>query len=767
MYNIVKYGLVVVFLFSAIQQSRSQVANADTSSINELMYEPEIRTFSFQINNPLEDSLVYNVIIDYKREQKSELIQNSLKLDLFTDEQTFDTIIKHVDTVYLSSAYGNLKEGTTTVATKYNSGINGFNISNVGTWFIPENKTTGTIQMEIRAGGSSINDAVVLSRGSVDFKTEESDINGHLYNIELEKEVSLYPNEDFYLIFTYPQEISRPQGCAVNEAIASAEGQYWVIQNGKWVDLQLIEGYSKGAWLMVVAEKTPKNVAWVSIIPADGVIQENDSTVIQIQIDGNIAGLGTQNADVVINTNDTLKPVIIIPVQLRLNEAPYFLDAPSDITVKEGIVPPDISIKLKDYEGDNFTVMPVMGCKFVQFSVVDTIMKLIVSAKIGDAGDYTVIFSVEDEYKVSRELSINIHVLKNKAPDIHLSENIIYIEEAFSYNVTIPVSDPEGDTFTTKVEPGKCNFLTQNSTDENSEIRLTFSPKVGDAGVYNIKLSATDKNGSSADTTLIVYVTYKNRPPIYVGDFEALTFSFMDDPNEYNINDLFEDPDNDPITFEISSRNTNVLEVSKTGDKFTLRPKAVGITNLDITVSDTKGESFSKSISIIVGLCIPENEILVQKWDKVLLINDLWREYNEAAFQWYKNGTIINNATKKYYSSEDDTGELLDFSAEYFVRIIKQNGDTLFSCPCMPVKTTIASKAYPNPIKRNDILHIDLDSENSSSGTIQVFDILGQIRKTVKVENNSATVQMSDAPGLYIVKLDYGDTKETFRIKIE
>jgi len=757
-----KYLTIPVFLFLIAIQLNAQTVNTDSLSVKDLMYAPAIDTLQFPIRNISEDSILnYQAYIEYKRIQQAIVLQDSL---LWGEAYNFqyDTILQYVDTAFLSNAYGNPDHSPLTVATRFNAGENGFNLSDVGTWFISENDTSGTIQVEVRAGSNSIEDAAVVSQGSAEFKFAQNEINGHLFNIHLNKEVAFYPNEDFYVIFTYPGEIANPQGCAVNYFIDSVEGRYLIKTDNYFVDLQQIEGYANGAWLMYAAERTPDNIGWLRIIRnVSGSINVEDSIFIRLQLNGLIANSGSQYADVVILSNDTVNPEVRVPVELRLNEAPYFLDAPTDISIKEGAAE-EINITVKDLEGDDFLIAPVMGSKFVQFSVNDSILTLGISPEKGYAGDYTVIYSATDEYGKSRELKITIHVLPNQPPVFINPPAEISLEETHALDVSIEAFSPENAPFVINLTD---TFSFINSTFEFPTITIRLSPDIGDAGDYTLHLTAQDTIGSVSELLIPLHIILKNQPPAYIGDGSPIVFSFMDNSKQFNINTYFADPENDVFTFTVTCQAPNIVEVmSDNQTNFVLTPRSVGNTTLDFILTDSKGAQSQYSIEVIVGQCENPDGIIIQKWNKTLLVNNYYNEYDSIGYQWYRNGMPIKNATRQDYCSEDDTGGLLDFTAEYFVRMIKLNGDTVYTCPYMPVQKADAMNVYPNPVAKG--ASINIESGSTGSGTVQIIDISGHIQKTIQTDQSVLTVPAPNISGIYLVKVVYGNKKNIFRIKV-
>src|SRR5262249_6584425 len=98
-----------------------------------------------------------------------------------------------------------------TSGTLFNGGDQGFNLTHIQTYFRADKVSSGTIEVEIRAGGTNIVNAVPLTKTSATFNVTTPD-NGHWMTIALDKAQKILPNEDFYVIVTYPIELEHPQG---------------------------------------------------------------------------------------------------------------------------------------------------------------------------------------------------------------------------------------------------------------------------------------------------------------------------------------------------------------------------------------------------------------------------------------------------------------------------------------------------------------------------------------------------------------------------
>ena len=76
-------------------------------------------------------------------------------------------------------------------------------------------------------------------------------------------------------------------------------------------------------------QEGPKN-NWLSASPDQGEVASNETVVIQVSFDAQDLTPGMRYATLVINSNDTLNPVITIPVELEVLEAEYLLTLIAD-----------------------------------------------------------------------------------------------------------------------------------------------------------------------------------------------------------------------------------------------------------------------------------------------------------------------------------------------------------------------------------------------------------------------------------------------------
>jgi hypothetical protein len=334
-----------------------------------------------------------------------------------------------------------------TFATKYRANSSGFKIVSVGTWFTGNRLSEGVIQVEVRAGGASIDDAVPLATGALSFSVPENGENGEMYFIPLSRQADIYPDEDFYVIVTYPAGQEKPQGCAMNERVETVPGRYLIKSGEDWLDLQQTGGFSNCAWIMNARGIEDDNIAWLKLRSASsGSILRGRYTYVNIRFEDLPQLRGERRADVAITLNDRCYTSVTIPVTLHVNEAPFFRHAPKSISLPENTTQ-QYEIELYDNEGDSFNVSPVKGAHIVTYSVSGSKLTLTVTPRAGDFGSYSVRYRITDEHDESRDLEIPIHV--TALEQLSGTDGFVYsfMGKSVEYNVNDLFHYVNGDGF--------------------------------------------------------------------------------------------------------------------------------------------------------------------------------------------------------------------------------------------------------------------------------------------------------------------------------
>ncbi|MFZ2905462.1 MAG: S8 family serine peptidase [Cyclobacteriaceae bacterium] len=497
------------------------VMNVDQTPIEKTMsLTTETATASIAFDNMAGASdLTYDVSIDFGRattsrsatEAMSIVTQQNTTLASAQAQRinnsgartttTYNRTLKHTSKDTPDTFVGTGGSAPFTLATQYNAGAQGFNLSHVETWFRTETVTQGTIEVEIRAGGTSIADAVLLASGSQTFTGSGSDDAGSMFQVALDQPAGIYPNENFYVIVTYPLGIQFPQGTVTGEP--STPGRYYYFAEGLWYDVQEESSFGTAGWLMFAGEETAGNSSWLTITsPTSGTLAAGASGSIELLLEGPFAQRGDQLAKVVITSNDPTNTSVNVPVTLHMNEGPHFSNVPESILIAEGetLV---INMGVTDEEDNTFTVASAQSYPGVTHSFNNGTLTVTLAPDFGDAGQYAYTFTATDEHNAVTEIVIPAEVLHtNRAPQFIGEETMSFTATGLlnEYEVSDFYSDPDGDAFTFTLSSDN----TASVVVFGSENQFLIRPmEVGEA---KIAFEVTDSKGAVSRDTITVTV---------------------------------------------------------------------------------------------------------------------------------------------------------------------------------------------------------------------------------------------------------------------
>lgn len=141
-----------------------------------------------------------------------------------------------------------------------------------------------------------------------------------------------------------------------------------------------------------------------------------------------------------------------------------------------------------------------------------------------------------------------------------------------------------------------------------------------------------------------------------------------------------------------------------------------------------------------------------------------------------------NTSTTQVYSIEDR--EVLPFSTYYYwLEAVDYNHSNFFGpqfvevpgevVPELPVQTAMKN-AYPNPFKTNASTNIEVALKAGETGTVTIYNVLGQVVKTYKVNEGSHTLNWNGrdskgnacGSGIYFYKLSTPSMNQTKKMVI-
>jgi hypothetical protein len=581
--------------------------------------ETATRSISFNNTEGLSD-LEYEIAIDFGRVASSgtttEAMATTASAIALRSEKTniqsngarpfsaYHRVIKRTDKDTPDTFVGTGGSAPFTLATKYNAGPEGFNLSHVETWFRAEELASGTVEVEIRAGGNTIAEAVLLAAGKTTFSNAGGDENGGWLKIAMDQPAGIYPNEDFYVIVTYPLGIEFPQGTIAG--VDTEPGIYYYFSEGLWYNIQEVQSFETMGWLMLAAEETPAENAWLKITSStSGSLAAGEASTIELFMEGALSKRGDQVANIVIRSNDPEHEMVAVPVTLHMNDAPHFTGIPENITIGENT---SFTVKLgvADMEGDAFTVAPAQSYAGVTPSFTNGQLTVTISPEFGDAGVYSYTFIATDEHNASREVTLAAEVLHtNRAPGyIAGSKTMLFNPDGLMNEFQIEnfFADPDGDAYSFTVTSDHPETVAVFASAEKFVIKPI---KVGKA---KISFTTTDIFGAvsteAIDVTVEAEVVQHNEAPRYIATEKTMVFTATGTMNEFKISDFFADPDGDAFTVTATSDNAEMVTVFTSSTQFIIKPVKIGKAKINFTTRDVHGAESSEIVEVTVEVVL-------------------------------------------------------------------------------------------------------------------------------------------------------------------
>lgn len=390
-----------------------------------------------------------------------------------------------------------------TVATRFNAGKDGFTLSHFQTYMYGSEKPSGTIAYEIRAGGSSVAEAAIIDQGYVDY-VYEGDKTGAWVTLPVKAPKGLYPNEDFYIIITYPYQLPFVQGAY--GGLADTPGRYTLTDGEEWYDLQDSALYPGYGWMVRAGEENYASNAWVSINGlSNGTIAPGGNKEVQLNFTAANGARGDQHAVLNIRTNDPVNGVGQVPVKMHINEAPVFSKIPEEAVVVNEASEIIVKTGLTDKENNTITVKAAAAPSWVSFEIIDQELAVKLAPGYETAGTYTMTFTAVDELGAATEMKFDVTVSKtNRAPVAIPSEKLVYTNlNSFDVRQFADYfSDPDSDKMTFNATVADEKIVTVTVGQELGQ----FVIETHAAGDTILILTATDSFGASTEQRIKVMV---------------------------------------------------------------------------------------------------------------------------------------------------------------------------------------------------------------------------------------------------------------------
>ena len=178
--------------------------------------------------------------------------------------------------------------------------------------------------------------------------------------------------------------------------------------------------------------------------------------------------------------------------------------------------------------------------------------------------------------------------VRNVAPRANgqIPPQTLNVGTPISLDVSAYFTDANNDTLTYSVSSDNPAVATVRV----STAQVIITPEAAGSTIITVVADDNSANDGSSTATQKIAVTVtvpvKNRPPTAEGSISAQTLSVGDSSVGVNVAGNFIDPDNDPLTYTVSSDNPAVATVSVSGAQVTITPEAAGSTTIRVTASD-------------------------------------------------------------------------------------------------------------------------------------------------------------------------------------
>ncbi len=354
-----------------------------------------------------------------------------------------------------------------------------------------------------------------------------------------------------------------------------------VVKVGNTGDLDMTPFFSDpdGDPLTYTAVSADRDIAWASVVESSVsvlAVAKGETTITVTATD--TEGLAVAQDFPVTVPNQTPLPRGSIPAQtvrvdsvFKVDATPYFSDPDGDALTFVA-ASSDSTVATATAAGQTVTVTAV--------------------AK----GQATVTVTVTDTEGLVATQTFAVTV-PNRTPVATADIEAQRLEERKTLLVDLApyFSDPDGDVLIFEAVSSAERVVTVTVVDGELEVTARRP------GAATITVTARDSEGLRATLEFDVRVTRSepNDPPVVKNNFASQSIVPGEDFST-DLDDHFDDPDDDPLTFGASSSNERVVTADISGHMLMLKAVDVGTANVRVTARDPQGGSASTQFQVVV-----------------------------------------------------------------------------------------------------------------------------------------------------------------------
>ena len=323
-----------------------------------------------------------------------------------------------------------------------------------------------------------------------------------------------------------------------------------------------------------------------------------NSDVVEVSVVGTsvrVAAIGKGETTVTVTATDTEGLAIAQDFVVTVpNQTPLAVGSiPAQSVHVESVVNVDATPYFSDPDGDWLVYAAATSDSKVATATATGSTVIITAVSKGEA---TVTVTVTDTDGLVATQAFPVTV-PNRTPLATTEFEAHRVKERQSETLDLAAyfSDPDGDPLIFEAVSSEPAVVTATVTDG----KLRFRGRK--PGTATITVTARDDEGLSVTQEFVVTITRsrRNRPPLVTGSAPAPSIP----PGEQFSTDLdrhFDDPDDDPLTFDATSSNTRVVTARISNKMLMLNAVDEGTANVKVTASDPQGDKASMQFRVVV-----------------------------------------------------------------------------------------------------------------------------------------------------------------------
>ncbi len=266
---------------------------------------------------------------------------------------------------------------------------------------------------------------------------------------------------------------------------------------------------------------------------------------------------------------------------------------PTQVIESNGTKSLDITLHFDDLDDDTLSYETASSAPHIATATVDYGMLEVEGHEPGEA-TITVTATDPDGASAVEEfgVTVSLRLPDNRAPEVTsvLDPRTVVVDALFSIDLTDYFEDPEGQPLSFEATSSDTSVVSISVSGS------TVAFRAGGQGTATVTITATDPGGASASEEFDVTVTESppslpaNQGPRVGSAIRARTV-LVDAQFSVHLDDHFDDPEGDSLSFEAATSDSEVVSVNVAGNDLAVRAVGFGTATVTVTARDSEGRS--------------------------------------------------------------------------------------------------------------------------------------------------------------------------------